>query len=290
MSNFGPSRGKNSSLQEMELEFDRIKNENLIVTRLLNEKENTIQELRKRNHIIENEIQQEKIRLNNELDSLHNEYFNKKQHLDSEIKKVKEEKIRYTKEYQDTLKTNSSEFVKETVKDLENREKRLSEYANWWSISGASVLFFGLILTVIISFWNSSSISSNMSWPFLIFFSFKGLIVLTVVGFFTRYNFVHSGNYMQESLKVADRIHAIKFGQFYIETYGATATWEEVKEVFSSWNGGEKTKWEKNIQYEEFNNVTKTLYSAIDKLKIQKDDMEEKEKQEERAIKQTGGR
>ncbi|GBQ65769.1 hypothetical protein AA103196_1216 [Ameyamaea chiangmaiensis NBRC 103196] len=76
----------------------------------------------------------------------------------------------------------------------------------------------------------------------MIFFSFKGLVVLTIVGFFTRYNFVHSGNYMQESLKIADRIHAIKFGQFYIETYGATATWEEVKEVFSSWNGEEKTK------------------------------------------------
>ncbi|MFT8335036.1 MAG: hypothetical protein ABF628_02550, partial [Acetobacter orientalis] len=95
----------------------------------------------------------------------------------------------------------------------------------------------------------------------------RGIIILTVVGFFTRYNFIQSGNYMQEALKVSNRIHAIKFGQFYIETYGATASWDQVKEVFASWNGEEKTNWEKNIHYDELNDNIKCFSSTLDKMK-----------------------
>ncbi|GBQ65766.1 hypothetical protein AA103196_1215 [Ameyamaea chiangmaiensis NBRC 103196] len=43
----------------------------------------------------------------------------------------------------------------------------------------------------------------------------------------------------------------------------------------------------KNIQYGEFNSTMKTISSAIDKLKIQKDDAEKKDKTKESGINQT---
>lgn len=41
---------------------------------------------------------------------------------------------------------------------------------------------------------------------------------------------------MRESLKNADRMHAINFGNFYVQSYGAAAEWTQVKEAFENWN------------------------------------------------------
>ena len=41
---------------------------------------------------------------------------------------------------------------------------------------------------------------------------------------------------MHESLKIGERAHAIRFGEFYLDTYGANAQWSEVKEAFAHWN------------------------------------------------------
>jgi hypothetical protein len=41
---------------------------------------------------------------------------------------------------------------------------------------------------------------------------------------------------MEEALKNADRRHAINFGKFYLESYGAAADWAQVKEAFEHWN------------------------------------------------------
>jgi hypothetical protein len=41
---------------------------------------------------------------------------------------------------------------------------------------------------------------------------------------------------MVESLRNADRIHAISFGQFYLKAFGEHAEWAEIKEAFQHWN------------------------------------------------------
>lgn len=40
----------------------------------------------------------------------------------------------------------------------------------------------------------------------------------------------------REALKNADRRHAINFGKFYLESYGAAAEWTQIKEAFEHWN------------------------------------------------------
>ena len=41
---------------------------------------------------------------------------------------------------------------------------------------------------------------------------------------------------MREALKNADRRHAINFGKFYLQSYGAAADWTQIKEAFEHWN------------------------------------------------------
>lgn len=55
-------------------------------------------------------------------------------------------------------------------------------------------------------------------------------------GLLAKYSFIFSKSYMHESLKLGERAHAIRFGEFYLDTYGANAQWEEVKEAFAHWN------------------------------------------------------
>ncbi|MNW15678.1 hypothetical protein D3C71_2142650 [compost metagenome] len=37
-------------------------------------------------------------------------------------------------------------------------------------------------------------------------------------------------------MKAADRIHAIRFGEFYLRAFGDKTKWAELKEVFQHWN------------------------------------------------------
>lgn len=64
----------------------------------------------------------------------------------------------------------------------------------------------------------------------------KGIIAVALLVGLAKYSFLFSSSYMQEALKNADRRHAINFGKFYLESYGAAADWAQVKEAFEHWN------------------------------------------------------
>jgi len=51
-----------------------------------------------------------------------------------------------------------------------------------------------------------------------------------------KYAFSLGKSYSSESLKSSDRIHAIRFGEFYLRAFGDKTKWGELKEVFQHWN------------------------------------------------------
>lgn len=75
-----------------------------------------------------------------------------------------------------------------------------------------------------------------ITWELIVFSLVKGLIAITLLGVLARYAFILSNSYVREALKNADRRHAINFGKFYLESYGAAAEWSQVKEAFEHWN------------------------------------------------------
>jgi hypothetical protein len=77
---------------------------------------------------------------------------------------------------------------------------------------------------------------TNYGWSYLLLVTFKGLILVGLFIALAKYSFIYSQSYMHESIKNSERGHAIKFGKFYIESYGASASWHQVKDAFEHWN------------------------------------------------------
>jgi hypothetical protein len=64
----------------------------------------------------------------------------------------------------------------------------------------------------------------------------KGAILLILLLTSSKYAFTLSKSYMNESLKIADRIHAIKFGKLFIKIFESSINKNDFKEVFQNWN------------------------------------------------------
>lgn len=163
--------------------------------------------------------------------------------LEQEKINLENERVRLAESNQESLRANSASFVDATVKELSKKESSLSLISFCWSAIGGAVLVACVLLLSFVSYEAVKSITPSMSWSLLSFYALKGSILIAIVGVTSRYSFILSSNYMKEALRTSDRIHAIKFGQLYVETYGAAADWDQVKEAFSDWNGATDSQW-----------------------------------------------
>lgn len=159
---------------------------------------------------------------------------------ESEIKKafiaLEQEKARLTEESRKKLEQTSQDYVADALEVLNSKEAQFHKISKNWSKTGAASLIVGAIFSVAVTFSISLDSLKDISWQFLVFAIFKGIITIGLLVGVAKYSFMFSSSYMQESLKNADRRHAINFGKFYLESYGAAADWSEVKEAFEHWN------------------------------------------------------
>lgn len=165
------------------------------------------------------------------------EVSKRKSELDEKQRFFEEELERISEEGQKKLEENSSKFVGNILVNLEEKEARLSRISFWSAVFGGGILVLGLGYLIYLSFQSQMGLSTDMSWPRLVFYAAKGAVIAGIIGVISRYAYVFSKEYLRESLRVDDKIHAIKFGQLYVETYGAAAEWDQVKEAFSNWHG-----------------------------------------------------
>lgn len=145
------------------------------------------------------------------------------------------EKERYKEESRKKIERTSKDYVSEALQTLSSKEQSYHSVARVWSAVGAlsliaAVTYFGYFTV------KATVIPDPMTWPFIVFASLKGFFVVALLAALAKYSYLFSRSYMQESLKNADRRHAINFGKFYLESYGAAADWGQVKEAFEHWN------------------------------------------------------
>lgn len=140
---------------------------------------------------------------------------------------------------QQRIEVKVPEYVAAAVALLEKRENEYKKKASHWGVHGTIVLFIAIITTGLISFYGSGLFGENsdsMTWPILVFISFKGLIVLGVLGLWAKHAFSVSNAYMHEAIKRSDRAHAINFGKLYLEIYGNSVDRKELLDIFENWN------------------------------------------------------
>lgn len=132
------------------------------------------------------------------------------------------------------IETNATTFIQEAIDSLENQEKRNRWAGNLWYFLG----YFTLVLGIGFGFYSISQFSTvtELEWIRFAYSGLKSIIVIGLIIACSKYSFTLGKSYMSEALKCADRIHAISFGKFYLNAYGAKASWEELKEVFQHWN------------------------------------------------------
>ena len=87
------------------------------------------------------------------------------------------------------------------------------------------------------SLWRVNNVDySNSNIYSLIEVIFLGAISVGIILAIAKLAFTLGKSYMVESLRSADRSHAISFGEFYLKSYGNDSEWSELKEAFQHWN------------------------------------------------------
>ncbi len=198
-----------------------------------------------------------------EMEELRHRLKNKVADRESEIFSMKEElereKQRYDEENRKKIERTSTDYVSEAIELLGKKESEFHSRSKTWGAIGAGSLIGGAIFFGYVTVTSFVSIPDPVTWEFITFSVFKGLIAVILFAALAKYSLIFSNSYMREALKNADRRHAINFGKFYLETYGASADWEQIKEAFEHWNiAGENA----------FSKATDTSLdvTAIDKL------------------------
>jgi hypothetical protein len=167
---------------------------------------------------------------------LHEEVGSREAKLQQALLELQQEKERYNEESRTRIERTSKNYVVDALKILDEKEKQFHFISKIWSAVGAVSLLLGLAFFIYVTISSALSMPPAITWEFIVFAIIKGLIAITILIALARYAFVFSNSYMREALKNADRRHAINFGKFYLESYGAAADWSQVKEAFEHWN------------------------------------------------------
>jgi len=232
--------------KELNLNRQRIKEE-----QISREKSYT-KELREREHFFEErekDLMQRQRQMEKHLHERMKENETLSHHLKKEISEkevllkqaydeLEIEKDRYTEESRKKIESKSQNYVNTALTGLESKENNFHYLSKMWSILGAVSIILGILFIIVSTFYGENTFHSSgaFSWSYFIFITFRGLIVVTMFIALARYSFLYSNSYMHESLKSGERRHAINFGKFYLEAYGANANWEQIKEAFQHWN------------------------------------------------------
>lgn len=145
----------------------------------------------------------------------------------SEIESKKKEKI----------ETKATEYVEEAIKELKEREINLLGKAGFWYWMGYGAIGVGVISAGIFAFVGYSRFQeTSPAWDLVSFTAIKSIVLVGLLLAMAKYSFSLAKSYMEESLKNADRIHAISFGKFYLQAFGNDAQQGDIKEVFQHWN------------------------------------------------------
>ncbi len=145
------------------------------------------------------------------------------------------------------IETNASEYVGAAMEKLGQRESRNKLIGNIWYALGFICLFGGVVFGVfgIKEFLSTEKIAVYIQWTVVVILTIKTAVIIGLLIACSKYSFTLGKSYINEALKNADRSHAISFGKFYLDAYGASAKWEELKEAFQYWNINNESSFSK---------------------------------------------
>jgi hypothetical protein len=144
-------------------------------------------------------------------------------------KKKKEER----KEIQQKVESSAASFISNALKDLTEQEKSYKRTAGFWYGLAYLSLLASITFAFLKAYYNNNHPITSES---LLQTTIIGIVLLGLIITLSKYAFTLGKSYMIESIRNADRRHAISFGEFYLKAYGDQCSREEIINVFKDWN------------------------------------------------------
>jgi hypothetical protein len=136
------------------------------------------------------------------------------------------------KEVAQKIQLNAVEYIGKAVAGQQRSEQDNKRAGRTWHFIGFAALLLGIAFVLV----SINLRPAGHDWMSLTATLVTNVIVIGFLGACSRYAFALGKSYISESLKASDRLHAIAFGEFYLNAFGGQATWNELKEVFQHWN------------------------------------------------------
>ena len=131
------------------------------------------------------------------------------------------------------VEANAAEYIRESLAELREKERSYRRIAYSWYWAALTALLSGVGFGLYRAFLSART---EATWQSIVHLAVASVLVIGLLGALSRFAFVLGKSFMVESLRNADRIHAISFGQFYLQAFGEKAEWSEIKDAFQHWN------------------------------------------------------
>lgn len=140
-----------------------------------------------------------------------------------------------TKELMKSIETDGYEYLDDTISDLKKQKK--CNYGISWVCYGLSLII--LVALLIFAFCKFSKLDSagiDISLYQTIVLCVEIVVLSIAAVSISRFLFLLGKSFMVESLRNANRAHAIGLGKLYLKLYKGKFKWDELKDVLRNWN------------------------------------------------------
>ncbi|SMQ77555.1 TIR domain-containing protein [Bacillus sp. OV166] len=146
----------------------------------------------------------------------------------AQIEKENLEKVE-KEEIIDRMRKNPT--ILETIKRLEKREIESRSLAFTCYFISLIALLSGILFT----YSNVLNIQHDKAMYYYITLGAKSLVVIGLITAISRYGFTLGKAFMNEASKHENRLHSINYGLFFIGSFKAQLTYDEMKDIFLHW-------------------------------------------------------
>lgn len=148
------------------------------------------------------------------------------------IRNDKENRQKAAEEEREVFQTSLSRFIEKAMNRLQENERKNKRLA--YLCYGSSGMF--ILIAILFSLHKAAIVFAMTEWQMAVTKTVSGTLTLALILALSRLLFVLGKSFMVEAIRNSDRIHAISFGEFFLNAYGNVATREEVRDVFGNWN------------------------------------------------------
>lgn len=128
---------------------------------------------------------------------------------------------------------SATSFIQQSLTELREKESLYRKVAYVWY----AFAILALASAIGVALWKvSRPIDAELAWPSFAQYAVTVAVLIGLLAALAKLTFVLGKSFMVESLRNSDRIHAIKFGEFYLNAFSDRVEWAEVKDAFKNWN------------------------------------------------------